>query len=263
MGKMFVDASGDADLLFRAGAPCKEKGNTINHWSYEMDMTSLKRALEENDIKMATPVRWVDMLDMAEYRGPDGKKPPEYHGTTSEDVNEYIRISRKLAREFFKENDGPDFTQLTLPMMPQFRTTRRLDGKAVFDPAEGEPTSDSSVGCMIFSLAAPAKVYEFPYECLIDRNISNIAAAGRIVSAENNLGWEIIRFIPACALSGQAAGTAAALAATKQHCSLQELDVKQLQETLSQAGVKVHMSEEMRQNQDKKPLLFCAMCRNC
>ncbi|MBR5045620.1 MAG: FAD-dependent oxidoreductase, partial [Oscillospiraceae bacterium] len=126
---------------------------------------------------------------------------------------------------------------LTLPFMPQFRMTRRLIGKDELK-YDGEYHIESSVGCVIASLDEPATVYEFPYEGLITDLLSNVLAAGRMVSAEGR-GWAIMRFIPACVLTGQAAGTAAALAAAE-GCTLQELDVKELQRQLEQDGVKLH-----------------------
>ena len=127
--------------------------------------------------------------------------------------------------------------------------TRRLYGKAelVLEPGRHE---DHSVGCMIYSLDAPAAVYEFPYEALINDTITNIAAAGRLVSA-GGLAWEVARYIPACALSGEAAGVAAAMAAA-QGCALQDVDVAELQRRLAAAGVKIHMTERMRNNGGKR-----------
>ena len=89
------------------------------------------------------------------------------------------------------------------------------------------------LACLL-CLASPAPVYEFPYEGLIDRSIPNILAAGRMVSARGE-AWEIARFIPACVLTGQAAGTAAALAAGAGQ-TVQALDVPALQRRLAADG---------------------------
>ena len=87
---------------------------------------------------------------------------------------------------------------------------------------------------------------------LIDRRIENIAAAGRMVSAGGR-GWEIMRCIPNCVLTGQAAGTAAAMAA-RAGCTLQQVDVTALQKTLAETGVKIHMPEAVRQNHTLPPV---------
>ena len=130
------------------------------------------------------------------------------------------------------------------------RMTRRLVGVKELALTPGVSIPDS-VGCVIFSLAAPAAVFEFPYGGLIDAHVENVLAAGRMVSASGK-GWEIMRFIPACVLTGQAAGTAAALAA-KAGSTVQALDVPALQETLAAAGVKLHMDDAVRANRAVGP----------
>ena len=113
------------------------------------------------------------------------------------------------------------------------------------------------MGCVIASLANPAVVYEFPYEGLITDKLSNVLAAGRMTSARGR-GWDIMRNIPACVMTGEASGTAAALA-VKNGCTLQDLNVKELQDTLEKAGVKLHRKPECVGNIDlpkpvKKPV---------
>ena len=80
----------------------------------------------------------------------------------------------------------------------------------------------------------------------------NVLAAGRMVSATGK-GWEIMRNIPSCVLTGQAAGTAAAMGIDSKK-SVQDLDVSALQEKLASGGVKIHMADEVRHNQDLEPV---------
>ena len=54
--------------------------------------------------------------------------------------------------------------------------------------------------------------YGIPYRCLLPQEIGNLAAAGRIISADRAM-MASVRIMPACFATGQAAGTAAALAA--------------------------------------------------
>lgn len=53
-------------------------------------------------------------------------------------------------------------------------------------------------------------VYELPYECLVSGSCTNLIAAGRNISVTDNM-WDITRVIPVCAVSGEAAGRAAAM----------------------------------------------------
>ena len=247
--KMFVDASGDSDLLFRAGAPCEAQESIVSTWTHEIDLDDpkLQDAIAEKSVPKALPLRWLGLRpDVDNSNAPI----PKYYGTTSEGVNGYIATSRKLIRDYLKKHNRLGYAQMTLPFMPQFRTTRHLIGKKelALDPGV---SVDSSIGCVIPSLASPAPVYEFPYEGLIDSRISNILAAGRMVSARGE-AWEVARFIPACVLTGQAAGTAAALAAV-QETPVQALDVKLLQARLAAAGVKIHMDDAVRGNRGAPP----------
>ena len=253
LAKMFVDASGDSDLLFRAGAPCEAQESIVSHWAHEIDLDDprLRDAIEEKSVLNAAPLRWFGLRpDFDNSNVPI----PKYYGTTSEGVNGYIATSRRLVRDYLKKNQRPGYALLTMPLMPQFRTTRHLVGKKELELNPGVSVA-SSVGCVIPSLASPAPVYEFPYEGLIDRSIPNILAAGRMVSARGE-AWEIARFIPACVLTGQAAGTAAALAADAGQ-TVQALDVRALQRRLAADGVKIHMDDAVRgnraQSRQKKP----------
>lgn len=242
LAKAYVDASGDLDLMFRAGAPTETQKSIVSHWAHEIDFDTMKKGLEVGKIIQALPLRWLGLRPDANNSASD---IPMYYGTTSEGVNGYIHTSRKLALDYLKLHQSPCYAQMTLPLMPQFRMTRRLIGKKQLEVVPGRHVADS-IGCMIHSLEVPAEVYEFPYGGLIDNEITNIAAAGRIVSATGR-GWEVARFIPACVLTGEAAGLAASMAA-KEKTSLQALDVPTLQNTLARRGVKIHMDENLRNN---------------
>ena len=250
MAKMFVDASGDADLVYRSGAETETMKTIVSHWFHELDFDLMKKGMEEGNMLHATPLRWLGLTPSG--GAGDEQEDLTCDGTTSEGVNRYIRLSRGLALDFLKKHQSPDYCMISLPFLPQFRMTRRLIGTDELK-YDGEYTVDHSIGCVIASLDQPATVYEFPYEGLITDRLTNVLAAGRMVSASGR-GWAIMRFIPACALTGEAAGTAAALA-IREGCTLQELNVHKLQELLAKKGVKIHRTAEMEGNipQPKKP----------
>lgn len=248
MAKMFVDASGDADLVYRAGAETETLKTIVSHWFHELDFELMKKGIEEGNMLHATPLRWLGLTPSG--GAGDEKEALTCDGTTAEGVNEYIRLSRGLARDFIKKHQSPDYCMISLPFLPQFRMTRRLVGSDELN-CDGEHTVDSSIGCVIASLDQPATVYEYPYEGLITDKLTNVLAAGRMVSASGR-GWAIMRFIPACVLTGEAAGTAAAQA-IKDGCTLQEVDVKKLQKTLEAKGVKLHRGKEMEGNVPQPP----------
>lgn len=240
LAKQFIDASGDADLLFRAGAECETQKNCMYYWAHELNLEKLQAGIGSGKLLQCAPLRSFD--------SEADENAPMFDGTTAEGVNGSLKLGRKYALDFLKKQDRNKYCMMTMPMMADFIMTRRLYGKAelVLDPGKHV---ESSIGCMIYSLDAPAAVYEFPYEGLINDSIPNISAAGRLVSA-TGLAWEVSRYIPACALTGEAAGVAAAMAA-RNGCTLQDLNVPELQSRLAAAGVKVHMTEAMRCNGGK------------
>jgi hypothetical protein len=77
-----------------------------------------------------------------------------------------------------------------------------------------------------------------PYRCLFNCKFDNLLAAGRIASASGD-GWEVLRVIPVAALTGQAAGTAAALSVNS-GCRVGEVDMNVLQSRLERSGIMIH-----------------------
>ncbi len=79
------------------------------------------------------------------------------------------------------------------------------------------------------------KCYGIPYGTMIPPAFSNLAVAGRAISADCEAAGAI-RVMPPCMGIGQAAGTAVAMAVLG-GCDLRTLDVKALREKLSADGV--------------------------
>ena len=87
------------------------------------------------------------------------------------------------------------------------------------------------------SVAKPYATREMriPYRSLVPTDVDNLLIAGRCMSAEQQAMVQL-RLIPVCLATGQAAGTAAALALREQ-ISPRELDVGLLQRELEAQGV--------------------------
>ena len=76
--------------------------------------------------------------------------------------------------------------------------------------------------------------YEIPFGALHCAEVKNLLAAGRNISTSHAM-WNVTRVIPPAAVSGQAAGTAAALGS-----DFMKTDIAQLQSVLEKDGVKLH-----------------------
>ena len=79
-----------------------------------------------------------------------------------------------------------------------------------------------------------ACVYNIPYRSLLPESIDNLLVAGRCISADHR-AHHATKEIPPCMATGQAAGTAAALAMAGR-TSVQAVDVPTLQQKLREAG---------------------------
>lgn len=79
-----------------------------------------------------------------------------------------------------------------------------------------------------------ADYYEIPYRCLLPRVVTDLLVAGRCISADHE-GAASARVIPPCYATGEAAGTAAALA-VRQGVTPRALDPQRLRRTLSEQG---------------------------
>lgn len=233
-----IDASGDADVVCRAGCECEALPNIVSHWTYEIDMENVKKNLDSGLAHKIASMRWFGQSPAADN---SGSKIPQFYGTTSEGVNGYVKYSRSLVLDYLKKNDRRDLAMLTLPFMPQFRMSRRLIGMEEFKLNVGHV--ENSVGCVCHSMENPAPHHEFPYGALIDRKVDNLFVAGRMVSA-GGYAWEVARVIPCCVFTGQVAGTAAVQALDAGRIAVQDMDIPKLQKTLSDGGITIHMDDK-------------------
>lgn len=76
------------------------------------------------------------------------------------------------------------------------------------------------------------KIYTIPYRCFYSKNIENLMMAGRNISA-THMAFGSVRVMGTCAVGGQAAGTAAAMAALKE-CSPRTIGIEYIKDLQSQ-----------------------------
>ena len=235
--KMFVDASGEADLFFRAGEKGVEEKNYLAFWFYRTDLNAMKKAVESGEVAQGISLEWRgSFLSDGSYNL--GEK--EYKGTDAKDITRFILNGRKLLKEEIERNRRENGALIALPGMAQYRRTRRIRGLYLLKEADALKRFDDSIGCT-GHWRKPGIVYEIPYRTLVASGLTNILASGRAISASGD-AWEATRVIPPAAATGQAAGTAAALA-IKRKCTVSEVPVSVLQENLRNAGVLLHHTD--------------------
>lgn len=221
--KVVVDATGDACISYRAGIPTELGYNYLSYVTHELHMTGVEKINEDGDFCSAR--QWKSVGSDMEGNGhPAGKKAIQV--TSADDVTDYMVWGGKKVLERLKTEDKDSRDVMTIPTMPQFRKIRRIIGETELDGSEDGLHIENAVGSF-GDFRKSGKHFELPYTTLYNKSVGNLYAAGRIISAKDD-AWELVRVIPVAALSGEAAGTAAALC-VKNNCKNYELDVKQLQ----------------------------------
>ena len=226
--KSYVDASGDADLAERAGAPTArfKHGNVVSAWYYYYD-------------KSGYGLRMLGAVDLL-----PGMVPPEqlskrrFSGLEDDDISAYMTLSHDKLFSTVLEKREKDETHIpvSIASIPQLRMTRRIVGEYTFTLSDERKEFEDSVG-LYPNWRERGPVYELPFRTLYSAQIKNLACAGRCISTDDEM-WEISRVIPCCSVMGEAAGIAAALSD-----DFTALDVKEIQKVLRARGVKLHEKE--------------------
>ncbi|MBD3351263.1 MAG: FAD-dependent oxidoreductase [Candidatus Lokiarchaeota archaeon] len=234
--KYVIDTTGDADCIFRAGSPCSLGKNYLSYWCYCISDSSIKKANEKKELKAALKLQMLG-AGSAGINAPHGYST--YYGTKASDVSRFVLDGRKLLREKLLKNDENYSIPITLPTMAQFRTTRYVEGHYLLKKTDVNKSFYDSVGC-IADWRKRGEIYEIPYRCLVPKERENLITAGRTISSAGDT-WDVTRVIPAAALTGEAAGTAVAIAKHNQ-CNIHEVPIDQLQRLLKENGNKIHIN---------------------
>lgn len=229
----FVDATGDADLAFRAGAPCAEGRNWLSLWLLEWDA----------EAPGGVELTWLGAD--ANGRGQPADVEPS-SGISPRDASEFVLAGRRLLRERYRDHyqagsaTRDTLYPVTLPAMAQFRTTRHILGQDGLRPGQDRMHRPDSVG-LIPDWRRAGPVWEMPYGALIPQGLTGLLVAGRCLDAEGD-AWQVARVIPPAALTGQAAGAAAALA-VKSATTPDRVEIASLQSHLRSRRLPLHLPD--------------------
>lgn len=231
-----IDCSGDADVCYYAGEDTvlHGRGNVLAAWYYfcNEDGNNLRMLgfADDPDARKRRPQDVGIIVNDLHYQGVDGRELSDF----------VIASHQSIYNSFLRDQElTPTHMLTSIASIPQVRMTRRIAGVYTMDMADDHKEFENSVG--LFgnwkNKTGRGQVYELPYTALYGKKIKNLATAGRCVSATDDM-WEISRVIPVCAVTGEAAGTAAAL-----NKNFAEVDVAVLQEKLQKNGVRIHESQ--------------------
>lgn len=227
-----VDATGDCDIAHFAGAPTEGfgQGNVLAAWYYSLGQNGYRlNELGFADIPddQKTEANQVKLLVQERFGGLDG-----------EELSRMVQLSHAALLGDIRKKRADDDTLVptSIASIPQIRMTRRIAGEYTLSDTEVHKYFSDSVG-MVSDWRKRGPVYEVPFATLYSERVKNLITAGRCTSVTDSM-WDIMRVIPCCAVTGQAAGTAAALTD-----DFSTLDIGTLQRVLRKNGVKLHENE--------------------
>ncbi len=227
--KTVVDATGDCDIAHFAGVSCDtfKQGNVLAAWYYFCGKDGYK--LNE-----------LGCCDI-----PDDQKTADYKekhlvnrrftGVDGNELSEMTQLSHaSTLNDIIKRREIDDsLFPVTIATTPQVRMTRKIIGEYILHDTELHKYFDDSIG-MVSDWRKRGPIYEVPFRTLYSKEIKNLITAGRCTSVSESM-WDIMRVIPCCAVTGQAAGIAATLTD-----DFSNTDINKLQSILKDNGVVLH-----------------------
>ncbi len=253
MGRVVVDASGDADVAARAGVPFWQ---TRHDEAPRLNDALMYRILFGSDRPEGT--YRCDFSESAVVWGP-GVEPID--GTNADElsaaeVEARLRVFDDFAKKQAEHPELADATVAETPPLLGIRQTRFVEGEyklTAEDALEGRLFDDvvAISSCPIIHYYGYRRYlehegYDIPYGCLVPKDRDGLLVAGRCISSEQQPYESHRAMVPIMAI-GQAAGTAAAL------CCLtgaqpRDLDGGRLQETLLADGAELRLPRTPEQD---------------
>ena len=230
--KSVVDASGDCDIARFAEAPTEtfKQGNVLAAWYYGHGKDGYK-------------LHKLGFADVPDDQKTEGKEvellvPRRFDGLEGMELSQMMQLSHlsTLNDILKKRADDPELVPVTMATTPQIRMTRRIVGEYTLHDTEMHKYFADSIG-MVPDWRKRGPIYEVPFTSLYSAKVKNLITAGRCTSVTDSM-WDIMRVIPCCAVTGEAAGIAAAMTD-----DFRALDISALQQRLIEQGVKLHETE--------------------
>ena len=255
--KVVIDATGDGDIYYQAGAPFHGKSGIPGEMVRDNQTALVWRA---GGVDYAAYADWSranpeearafskELIELAGYRTaffPAGCNDVVWFNnwlngrlcTDLKDIREtefIVRNSIRKLLDFCKEKCPAGFGKsYLLDIAPQLgvRCSRRLDGQIYMtmkDLAANREFDDVIAWSTTAGFGAPI---EIPYGCIVPKGVDNLLAPGRHLSADPQAIGPL-QLIPQCCQTGQAAGVAAAVA-IKDGSTTATVDIKKVQYILS------------------------------
>ena len=222
LAKVVVDATGDGDIFAAAGARFEHRSHNVGLVSRignldRVDKTKTSDTEKPRRLGSATPVRGINWVNLT---------------LTRMELNHRKYIWGKMQ----KVRSVPGYENVYLvETAPQLgvRITRILNGlnRVTVDDIKKATRYPDVIGVGGAAHAEHGE-WQIPYGALVPQTADNVLAAGRCISCDLRMA-DLVRLIPNCFVTGQAAGVAAAVA-VRDRCAPREADVTEIQKILRQ-----------------------------
>lgn len=220
-----VDASGDADVCHMAGEETETTdSNVAAAWFYY-----LKNGIAHLSMTSNAMSRTMNTAEL---------KCAHYDGTNGDDVTAQVIESHGIIKRDTKiyQERNPDsaIEPFYIPSIPCFRATRRLLGEQSMQESDMYQWFDDTVG-LTGDWRRNGPVFAITMRMLRGVANQNLITAGRCFSMDKSI-WDGARCIPTCAISGEAAGLAAALAVKNKRGNIHSLPIRSFQRIMRAKG---------------------------
>lgn len=233
LAKVVVDATGDGDVFAAAGAEFEHRSHNVGLVSRignldRLDKDKAKDVAKPRRLGGATPaagVNWVNLTG------------PEVDGLDIRTLTRMELNHRKFIwKDLQKKRRVPGYDKLYLvETAPQLgvRITRILKGlnQIRLSDLKAKTTFADVIG-VGGSSNGTHHGWQIPYGCLVPVKVDNVLAAGRCVDTDMGMA-DLVRLIPNCFVTGQAAGVAAAVS-VRDRCRPREANIQKVQKILRQ-----------------------------
>ena len=251
-GKIFIDATGDGDTAKWCDVPHEKVDKekllpiTLSFRVGNVDIEKARRFIEENPAEYSkiihsrsqeyldlAPEGWIGTMNESEVWF-DVIYIKNVDATDVEDLTYAEMKGREMVRKVLEVYSNiPGFEDANLvDTAPQIgcRESRRIIGGYYMEKRDLEIEFEDTIARANNIFSEPGKSISIPFRCLIPKRIDNLLYAGRCISVSHEM-LDLVREIPCCMATGQAAGTAAGLA-LKHRINPREVNIKELQENL-------------------------------
>ncbi|MBI5506714.1 MAG: FAD-dependent oxidoreductase [Deltaproteobacteria bacterium] len=210
LADVVIDASGDGDIFASAG--CAHETETVLPWLwFRVGGVDVEKAQAGG----AWCFRTVNDGQVLFPWGATERVMRKIDATDPDDLTFAELECRRVVMEEFERlrSQSPGFERAHLCEIARdlgITESRRLSGRYVLARDDMDRPLDDAIG-LTGHWTKYGALYWLPYRSLLAREFDNLLAAGRCISVDHRT-HHATKEIPACMVTGQAAGTAAALA---------------------------------------------------